>query len=491
MSNVLSNLEPEKVFYYFEQLCQIPHGSGNTKEISDYCVSFAKEHNLNYVQDDANNVIIFKEASKGYEDRKTVIIQGHLDMVTAKTAESTHDFNKDPLDLRVDGDSVHCKDTTLGGDDGIAVAMGLAILADDTIEHPALEAVFTVDEEIGLLGATALDVTPLHGSYMLNLDSEEEGIFTVGCAGGVTAQIGFEWETTNIEGITSQLIISGLNGGHSGTGINKGHMNAHKVIGRLFHEFDNEEVYFGIESIQGGNKDNVIPNQCEAVIVLPDDDDNYAKFEKCAQKVEAQLRKEYAVADNGIKITTVKEKKAAAHEILNRNSAQMLTYFLNFAPNGIQYMNQSIPGLVETSLNMGILSVTGGKAQMGYSVRSAVKSSKFNLMERVKYFTEFLGGECTFVGEYPAWEYRTESKLRDIACESFERLYHKKPVVETIHAGVECGIFEEKFQEQGKELDIISMGPDLTDIHTVNESLSISSTQRTWELVLDILKNLK
>lgn len=495
MSRRLENLTPKKVFQYFEDICAIPHGSRNTKAISDYCVAFAKERSLNYIQDDKNNVIIFKDASKGYESHDAVIIQGHLDMVNEKNADALHDFDKDGLDLIIEGDSIHCKDTTLGADDGIAIAYALAILDDDSLAHPPIEAVFTVDEEIGLLGAVALDVTPLQGRNMLNIDSEEEGIFLAGCAGGVTACITLPIHTINIKGISYHLTIKGLNGGHSGTDINKGHANAHKLLGRLLLILQNHDVYFGIQSITGGTKDNVIPSTCCVDLILPDNYENKQLVMELIENLNKELLVEYQVADDNIQLlleehNTNETTKETEFEIMSMKTTEILTFFLNHAPNGIQYMNQSISGLVDTSLNMGILYTKDSDIHIGYSIRSSVKSSKKHLMDQLSYITEFLGGECAFESEYPAWSYKQESKLRNIFMETYKEMYHNDAQVQTIHAGLECGIFADKFEQQGKSLDIISFGPNVQNIHTVRESLSISSVERVWNLLVTILSKL-
>jgi len=492
MSSILIDLKPNKVFQYFEDICDIPHGSRNTKAISDYCVAFAKEHDLKYIQDNSNNIIIFKNASSGLEDHVSIILQGHLDMVNEKTSDSLHDFEKDGLNLMIEGDYIHCKDTTLGADDGIAIAYALAILDDDSLKHPPIEAVFTVDEEIGLLGANALDVTPLKGKYLLNIDSEEEGIFLAGCAGGVTADITFPIERINIKGISYKLSITGLNGGHSGTEINKGYANAHKLLGRILYKFKSNDVYYGINNISGGSKDNVIPNICNIELILPNDEDNKALAIKTVQELNVDFATEYQVADPNIQINLEESNHGAQIEvdIMPMKCNVILSFFLMNAPDGIQYMNQSIKGLVETSLNMGILYTTKDKINIGFSVRSSIKSAKLHLMDQLAYMTEFLGGECRFIGDYPSWTYRQDSNLRSIFTETYKELYGQDAKVETIHAGLECGIFDEKFEEQGKPLDIISYGPEIQSIHTTKEALRISSVQRVWEFTIEILSKL-
>lgn len=489
MNTILNELKPQSVFYFFEQICNIPHGSRNTKAISDFCVSFAKERNLKYIQDDHNNVIIFKQAFSGYEGHDTVILQGHLDMVNEKTPDSNHDFSKDPLDLIIDGDYLHCKDTTLGGDDGIAIAYALAILDDNSIPHPPIEAVFTVDEEIGLLGAEALDTTPLKGKYLINIDSEEEGIFLAGCAGGVTANISFPADYTFINGVSCHLIIKGLLGGHSGMAIDKGRANAHKILGRLLLKLKSNQIYYGIQKINGGTKDNVIPSLCDVILVFPDDDENMNSAMVIIKEFNRELKIEFQVSDPEIEVVLSKNSSYTENiEMLTMKCTEIITFFLVHSPNGIQSMNQSIQGLVETSLNMGIFNTTNDVINFGFSVRSSIKSAKYQLMEQLSYITDFLGGECKFEGEYPAWAYKQESKLRELFTNTYVQMYQKQPEIQTIHAGLECGIFSEKFEKQGKNLDIISFGPDIKNIHTVKEAISISSVERVWDFLLQILK---
>lgn len=483
-------LQAHKLFYYFEQLCQIPHGSSNTKAISDYCVNFAKEHNLKYIQDSYNNVIIFKPASTGLENNPTVMLQGHLDMVNEKTDLSSHNFDMDALDLYIDGDYIKAKDTTLGADDGIAIAYALAILDDNTITHPPIEAVFTVDEEIGLLGADSIDVTPLNSRYILNLDSEEEGIFLAGCAGGLTASVKLPMNTTSISGIGYTITISGLKGGHSGTDINKGVANAHIILGRLLYIFECNNIYYGISDIQGGSKDNVIPNKCTINLVLPDDKDNTDSALSLLKSMELELKNEYSIADENICISVKYNGILSDSAILTRACAQRLTFYLNESPNGVVYMNQTIPGLVETSLNLGILNTSKDAINIGYSIRSSVASAKIYLAHKVKFLAEFIGGECCFNGVYPEWTFKPSSEFLSLCCDTYKQCFNKKADIQTIHAGVECGIFEEKFKALGRDIDIISFGPDIKAIHTVKEALSISSTIRVWEYLLELLKRI-
>ena len=480
---VLENLKPERVFYYFEEITKIPHGSRNTQQISDYLVDFAKKHELRYIQDEIGNVIIFKKASEGYENAPTVILQGHIDMVCEKVAGSTHDFTKDPLTLILDGDIIHADGTTLGGDDGIAVAYELAILESSTIAHPALEAIFTVDEEIGLIGATALDTTPLKGKFMINLDSEDEGILCAGCAGGATCESRIPVTRVERTGLHYDIKVHGLLGGHSGAEIDKMRANATLVLARFLHEFKSMGDY-SLISICGGQKDNAIPRLAEASVILAEE--SKEAFEQYAAVFTENLRKEYTGTDEGVTVT-VTEKGTATEEVLHPTSREKVLFFLNNYPNGIQKMCGFIDGLVETSCNVGITEMTEGYLVCSASVRSSVGTAKSALAGRIQYLTEFLGGDYNKEGDYPSWEYRADSKLRPIMVDVFKEMYGRDPEVQVIHAGLECGLFYKKIEG----LDSISIGPDMRDVHTSEERLYVASVQRVYEYLLEVLKNIR
>ena len=481
--SVLKDLQPERVFYYFEEITKIPHGSGNTKQISDYLVGFARAHGLKYIQDESNNVIIFKDASKGYEKAPCVILQGHMDMVCEKTPESSHDFTKDPLELVVEGDYVSAKDTTLGGDDGIAVAYALALLEDDSLCHPALEVLITVDEEIGLLGAAALDTTPLKGRYLINLDSEEEGYLWVGCAGGLTAQTNIPVKYQEADGRKYEITVSGLLGGHSGSEIDKNRANATLLLGRFLFEAREKGPYV-LAEIEGGQKDNAIPRTARALILT--DEETGAEIQKFAGEFTRNLQKEYTGSDDGITVTA--EARGTGKEpVLHPVSLEKVLFFLIHYPNGIQKMCGYMEGLVETSCNLGITRLTPEGLACSASVRSSVATEKKALADKIAYLTEFLGGEYKAEGNYPSWEYKQDSRLRPYMVDVYEKLFHVKPQVRVIHAGLECGLFYEKIPG----LDCVSLGPDMKDIHTTEEQLSISSVQKVWEYLLEVLKNMK
>lgn len=480
---ILTGLEPASVFQYFEEICAIPHGSGNTKQISDYCVRFAREHDLRCIQDASNNIIIFKDGTPGYAQSAPVMIQGHLDMVCEKTPDCTIDFTTDGLSLRVDDGLISAEGTTLGGDDGIAVAYALAILAADDIPHPPLEVVFTVDEEIGMLGAAALDCTPLRARTMLNLDSEDEGYLLVSCAGGVCATCHLPIVREPIEGIHIALTVSGLMGGHSGVEIDKGRANANQLLGRVLNELRKTVSYF-LLSVSGGLKDNAIPREATAeLIAAPDVVDAIQSFAAMYQNI---FSAEYHATEPSLSLTAAIGESGTFSGMDNSAQTRTIAALVNL-PGGIQRMSADIPGLVQTSLNLGILTTTETDVSMHFSVRSSVGTEKQALISQLSNLMDILGGSVVCTGDYPAWEYNPDSKLRDLMVDIFEEQYGRKPVVQALHAGVECGLFAGKLPG----LDCVSFGPDMKDIHTTSECMDVASVQRTWKFTLEILKRLK
>lgn len=468
------------VFQFFKEISSIPRGSRNNQGISDYLVAFAKDKGFEWVQDESLNVIIKKPATQGYESCPPLILQGHMDMVCEKTPDSDHDFLTDGLELCVDGDSLYAEGTTLGGDDGIALAYALAVLSDDTIVHPALEAVFTTDEEIGLLGAAALDASHLSGKYMINLDSEEEGVLLVSCAGGLTADCRLPLSYEKQEGRKMTLTVKGLLGGHSGAEIDKNRVNATLLLGRLMHDLD--KFSFRVISMSGGLKDNAIPREAVAEIVTTNEDAytiiNEVKFltEKYKNECRASEPDLNIVANQG-------EEKM--YSVLTKESYERVLFFLMSAPNGIQNMSPNIEGLVESSLNLGIFSMDENCALLSFSVRSSLSSYKNFLSDKLKMLTKHLGGEYGTNGDYPGWEYKKDSKLRSLYANAYKEVCGREIKIEAIHAGLECGIIVEKLGD----IDIIAVGPNMQNIHTTEECLSISSAKRVYEILLKVLKD--
>lgn len=477
---VLSGLKPEGVWKYFEDLCSIPHGSYNEKGVSDYCVAFAKERGLEVYQDAAWNVIIIKEASKGYEEAEPVIIQGHLDMVCEKKPDCDIDFEKDGLRLAVDGDYVYAEGTTLGGDDGIAIAYALAILDDDRIEHPRLEAVFTTAEEVGMDGAMALDTSMLKGHTVLNLDSEEEGTLLAGCAGGCSAMIQLPVQKVRKKGVQVTLTVNGLKGGHSGVKIDKGRGNANILMARVLSGL-NEKVSCQLISLAGGQKDNAIPRECKAQLLVAAE--QMEALQAFAASCDAVLKKEYAATDAGVSVAVNVQSETGA-DVLTEDSLLNVLALIHALPNGIQTMSGDIPGLVETSLNLGILDIKEDGLILRYALRSSVGTAREWLAKKMELIAASFGAALVLNGIYPAWEYRRDSRLREHMVKIYEEMFGITPKVEAIHAGLECGILASKITD----LDCVSMGPNMLNIHTTEEKASISSVERMWNYILEILK---
>ena len=480
---VLSNLEPKKVFHYFEEICKIPHGSYNTKQLSDYLVNFAKERGLTSYQDDANNVIIIKEGTPGYENAPAVILQGHIDMVCQKAPDSTHDFLTDGLDLAIDGDLVMAKGTTLGGDNGIAVAYCLALLDSDDIPHPKLEVLLTSDEEVGLLGAVAADLSMLESKMLINLDSEEEGEFLTSCAGGGRANMFLPVNRVEKEGIAYEVAIEDLTGGHSGIEITKERGNANKLMGRLLMEA-RKEAEFYLAEMEGGQADNAIPRSCSAVVLV--DEADQVAFENVVAKMGAIFKNEQKVSDPDLNVTFANLGYKEV-EVIDRSSLTQTLMVLNMLPNGIQAWSMELEDLVETSLNLGVMKLDRDEIRFSSSVRSSVGSKKAYLFDQLKMLIEYAGGTMKIHGEYPAWEYKAESHIRNVFADTYREITGKEPEIKAIHAGLECGIFCDKIEG----IDCISLGPNMSGVHTTEERLSISSTERTWNLLVEVLKRLK
>ncbi|MBD5539808.1 MAG: aminoacyl-histidine dipeptidase [Lachnospiraceae bacterium] len=523
---MLENLNPKKVFQYFEEICSIPHGSGNVDAISDYLVEFAKEHGLWWKQDELKNVIMIKEASPGKEDRPAVMIQGHMDMVAVKEPDADIDMTKDGLRLSIDGDYVYAKDTSLGGDDGIALAYGLALLSDESISHPRMELVITTEEEVGMEGATGIDLSPCQGMQMLNIDSEEEGQFVAACAGGIRVNGRIPVERVQIEEssgkeereneewaneergykecLRKKIMLTGFAGGHSGTEIGRNGGNANIVLGWFLNELS-KRVDITIYEMQGGLKDNAIPVEAYAVIgngtdskeaLGTDGKENMGerrklwekKFADCCDRLQKEMQSRFLATDPECRVVVTdcaKDENAFLSGLRTDDSKKILA-FLAEAPNGVQAMCEEPEGLVQTSLNLGIMKLEEKGLQTAFSLRSSVAKEKEELKERVCSLIEKYNGLVTTTGDYPAWEYKKESPLREKMIAVYEKQYGKKPLVLSLHAGLECGILAAK--KPG--LDCVSFGPDILDIHTTRERMSISSVERVWEFLVEVVEEL-
>lgn len=475
----LAGIEPQEVFACFEKLCAIPHGSRNTKAISDYLVAFAREQGIRCIQDNLNNVILFGEGTCGMENHAPVILQGHMDMVCEKDPGCSLDMAAEGLDVTHDDTCVYAKGTTLGGDDGIAVAYAMVLLMDKTIAHPPLEVIITVDEEIGMLGAAGIDLSMLRGRRMINLDSEEEGIFTVSCAGGATAVLSLPNNRHAVYGPCIRLAVDGLRGGHSGAEIHKNRANANKVMGEFLGRIQ-KLMPLCLTSFSGGSKDNAIPRSCQATAVAMGI--HLERINEVAAALQAEIREKYDEPEATVQAFDV---DALGGNGLSTEDTAKVVALLCAAPNGVQAYSADIPGLVQTSLNLGIAKL-GERFTATFSVRSSVNQEKQALLDKLRDLVGFYGGSYSQMGEYPAWEYRKDSALRDTMVRIYRQMFGKEPEVLAIHAGLECGLLGQKIPG----LDCVSIGPQMHDIHTSREKLEIASTERTWRFLLEVLKAL-
>ncbi|MEA4971892.1 MAG: aminoacyl-histidine dipeptidase [Candidatus Metalachnospira sp.] len=481
---VTSGLKPERVFYYFEKISSIPRGSGNEKAVSDYCVSVARELGLYCYQDEVNNVLIRKPASNGCEKAEGVIIQGHLDMVCEKNKDVIHDFINDPIKLIVDNNYLIADGTTLGGDDGIAIAMGLALIEDNDIKHPQIELLFTTDEEVGMKGSKNFGSGLLSGTRLINLDSEDEGIFIVSCCGGAKAKVSVPvvTESAPVDFIPVAIRIRGLFGGHSGGDIHLQRANANKLMGRILRQLG-KTFFFRLKSINGGLMDNAITRECDAIIYIPAED--IIELTDLCNQFENMFSNEYASSEKSIKVF-VERVEDKQEEVLDFETTNKIIYVLNLIPYGVMQISLEIEGLVETSNNLGIVRTLDSSVDFICAVRSSVATRKYDVLEGLQMITELVGGTMTLKGEYPGWEYKKESKLREICVQAYKEMFGNEPKVQAIHAGLECGLLGFKYPE----LDMISMGPEMHGIHTPCEKMSIPSVERMWSFITFVIEKL-
>lgn len=464
-----------KVLEYFRQICDIPHQSGNTQLISDYCVNFAVTHGLKYIRDAKNNVVIFKSGTAGYQTSPSVILQGHLDMVCVKEDDCEIDFSHDGLTLVEDEEYITAKGTSLGADDGIAVAYILAILDSDSIAHPPIEAVFTTDEETGMFGADFLDTSSLTSKMLINIDSEDEGTLLVSCAGGIRADSTFEFERTQKGGSCLEISLSGLKGGHSGAQIHENRLNAIITLAKLLKNIDGITVC----SINGGSADNVIAGECKAVISTENEEEAKEQIQNAFSILKEEMK------ENEPDMTLSISKHQNTLSLTDAESENILSA-LSEIKNGVVSMSQSIDGLVQTSLNLGVIRTLENKIVLSHALRSSVQKEKEELCDKLKNYVVSHGASIDFHSDYPAWEYKENSRLREVFSDTYKELYQKEMKVCAIHAGLECGLFCGKIAG----LDCVSLGPDMWDIHSVNEKLSKSSAKRVFNLILEVLKKL-
>lgn len=482
---ILEGIKPERVMYYFEEITKIPRCSKHEEKISNFLVNIAKKLGLEVIQDEALNVIIKKCATRGYENSPTVILQGHMDMVCEKTPDSNHDFSKDPIKFELEGDYIIAKETTLGADNGIAIAMILAILESDDIPHPAIEALITTDEESGMTGANALNPDSLKGKILINLDSEEEGTILVSCAGGERniINIPIEWKDASTEKEAFELIVTGLKGGHSGMEIDKGRANSNKIIGRVLNRLS-KEVKFDLYHIEGGSKPNAIPRYAIAKVAISTDE--YERANEIIIKLNNEFKKELIHSDKDI-VIELKRIDEGLEKVFSDDTKNKVITALNLIPYGVQTMSMAIKGLVESSNNLGVVKSYDNHITLESAIRSSVGSLKQFISEQIELIAQAIGASFVRISSYPAWQYKENSYIREIIKETYKELYNEEVKISAIHAGLECGLFDEKFED----MDMVSLGPNMFGVHAPGEKLSISSTERTFNLLLKVLEKIK
>ena len=482
--SVIEDLEPKMVWKHFDEIRKIPRCSKHEEKIREYIVNFAKKQNLKYKTDKTGNVVINKPGTKGMEKKPTVILQGHMDMVCEKNSDIIFDFSKDSIQLKLKGDILTANGTTLGADNGMGLAMSLAILEDNNLKHGPLEALFTIDEETGLTGAFAMESDMLTGHIMLNLDSEDFGVITVGCAGGGDSQIKLPIKTQPInDSLTSLTVkVSGLRGGHSGVDINEQRGNAVKLLTRMLWEAK-EDYNFYITEIKGGDKHNAIPREAYAKISVEKQDKD--KFVTTLKDEGKNILQEYKPIDPNFKVDFQDIDKLKT--TLTDDSQNRLLDLIHGLPHGIDKMSYGIPDLVETSTNLAKVTIDENNALISMSTRSSIKSALQDLRDRIRAIAELSGAKVEEDKPYPGWQPNLDSKLLKLSKKIFKDMYKQEAKVEAIHAGLECGIIGEKFTG----MDMISIGPTIKYPHSPEEQVQVSTVDKTYKYVLKILENIQ
>ena len=484
----IEKLYPEKVFHYFAEISKIPRASKKEKEISDWLVKFAKERKLKVIQDEHYNVIIKKKATEGYEDFSPLILQGHMDMVWEKNKDTEFDFSTQGIELVIDGDFLKANGTTLGADNGIAIAYALAILDSDDIKHPALEVVITTDEEDGMSGVANLDFDEFDGKTLINLDTEEYGEVYVSSAGGTRTETKFIFETKKIgNGYTPISIeVKGLSGGHSGAEIHKNLGNSIKILSEVLYHLS-KRYEMSLIHIDGGGKVNAIPREAVAEIAVKLDGDSIDELKKLAGLAFENILKDFKVSDKSpiLAIEEIEEKNLG----ISLGDTLNIINFLHEVPNGVLEMSKHIEGLVETSINIGFISteiVDGNvKIRIKSLARSMANDPLNKLVEEVTDLTRKHDANIKIAASNPSWEYKEDSKIRELIAKSFKEITGNEPVIKAIHAGLECGVFTQNI----KGADVVSIGPNIYGAHTPEERMDIKSVGETWEWLLKILEN--
>ncbi len=474
-----NQLEPKKVFTYFKNISDIPRGSGNEAAVAKYVYDTALALGHDAVMDSANNVFVRAKAAPGYEDRAPIMMQGHLDIVCEANRSVQHDFLTDPIHLLLDGDRLHADGTTLGADDGVAVAVMLAILDSPELPRPELECLFTTDEETGLTGMRAFDPSCVKSRRMLNLDSATEGEAIVSCAGGVRSHIYFPIETAPVpENYTVYtLSVGGLFGGHSGEDVHLGRTGAIVAFARMLYAAS-KVCDIRLANVSGGSRDNAIPRECSADVAVSD----YAAFEMTVRTEEVKIRAELIADDKNFRVTL---ETADVDNFLSADSSAKLIELLRILPNGVHGMSRQIPGMVETSSNLGVIRQTDACYEIVVLSRSSVSSKLDNMEHLVECAAKIAGGTFEHINRYPGWDFTEGSPLQKLFLDTYRDLYGKKARILGIHAGLECGLLKDKVPD----MDMISIAPDIRDLHSPDESLSVSSMARVWKLICEMLKN--
>ena len=477
------DLKPQGVFHYFAEICKVPRPSKKEEKIIAYLQAFGKKHNLETLTDEVGNVLIKKAATPGMENRKTIVLQSHVDMVCEKNNDVQHDFLNDPIETEIDGEWLKAKGTTLGADNGIGVATELAILTDDTIAHGPLECLFTIDEETGLTGAFALKEGFMNGDILLNLDSEDEGELFIGCAGGIDTVAQFAYQEVDVPAgyFCCKVQVKGLKGGHSGGDIHLGRGNANKILNRFLSQTLKKYDMYLCE-IDGGNLRNAIAREAHAVIALPEADKHAVRAD--LNIFAAEVQAEYNVTDPDLQL--LMESEAPRVKAIDKDTTKRLLQAIYAVPHGVYAMSQDIPGLVETSTNMASVKMKPGNIiRIETSQRSSTASSKRDMNTMVRTVFEMAGAEVSSGEGYPGWKPNPHSEILEIATASYKRLFGVDAKVKAIHAGLECGLFLDKYPT----LDMISFGPTLQGVHSPDERMLIPTVQKFWDHLLDILKN--
>ncbi len=485
MAGILKGLKPESVFGNFEALTQIPRESGNEQAVSDYLVKFGEALGLEVIQEECLNVIIKKKGSPGYENAPHVILQGHMDMVCVKEDEIEFDFLRDPIPLVVEGDYVKTKGTTLGADNGIAVAMAMAVLESNELQHPPLTALFTVAEETGMDGVIGLKSENVSGDILINIDSEEEGTLLASCAGGVNTIVTLKTELEAVDCASYyELKIKGLLGGHSGMEINQNRANALKLMGRVLEELHKlKNVH--ILKAQGGDKMNAIAKYAE--LLLGTNGLEFDKLKRVITEIEDKMKSEFESSDAGLEITLEPVQVTGSNNAFTQETVNKMITILRLMPYGVQTMSANIKGLVESSNNIGVMTMYDDRIEFSSAVRSSVKSLKDEINGRIQLICDLTGAKMELVSDYPEWPYKVNSKIRDLMGEIWKDMYGTDIKVDAIHAGLECGLLKEKVGD----IDMISLGPNLYDVHTPMERMSIGSVERVYAFLTEVLKAVK